>query len=263
MNRTIVLITFTISVLLGACGCQESQKTTGQTLKEKPLVKTIGLLPVERAKDYEYFDFDPVMAVGLGAIGASINMVSNANRIKLLTAALDAQEFDFAAEFTVSLKEKLSPLGFSVVDVNAVRKNPCKLLKDYEEVESNADAVFDVTGEFVGFYKRRWLGGEDYRPCLAIPVKLVDVETGEVLYSCLFKYGGEEKENKKFVRIDPDDTYVGKNFDKMMEDPENVTAGIRAGIQAITDRIAEDIQSHVKTPSEPEQAQSEPPRKDS
>ena len=235
------LLRFTVLLaaisVLAACG------TTQMAVKPEATanVQTIALIKVDEPVSYTAQDFgNPGMM--FGAVGGVVAGASTADATKTVHQVVVDANYDAGDHFTRLLKEKLSAAGYQVDIVAVRREKKHKLLENYDSVNTaGADAVLDVAIQSIGYATEHPMFSPHWRPASQVKVALIDVRTGETVYSEKFMYGYHNP-FMSGTDIEAPETYHFGSAKELFSDNEQLVSGIQHSVEAVTDQVQQNLQ---------------------
>jgi len=242
--KKVAAIAFLIPVIMITSGCGPEIELVNFDPLIRKNISTIGVVNIKEPPRYDYGDYDPWIASGLGAIAMA---GSNEIRANDLSQALKEKGFNFKNLLESNVKRSLQQAGYDIQFIEVPEKVNIKFLENYDNIRGgeNVDSYMDFKVNFVGVYHRNDTFDlfPPYVPHIDIQVRLIDAKTKDVQYSQMYLYGGNTMEDKKWVRINPDSKYVHQDFHKMKDQPDNIIECLNIGAEIISNKIVDVLKS--------------------
>ena len=226
---------FLALMILSGCasvGHQDYNAAASQNMKE------IGLISAGATNEHFVNIVNlPGNSFGLiGALAAAADMSSKSDRFN---KAVNPQKSDLLA----TLEQELSCLDrsgrFRVQRLSPQGVNPNKLLEDYSKLPRNVEAYLDIRLRKAGYLAI--YPDSPYVPSLMADAQLVDAKTQVVLYETHINYGEPWLQVENLIQLQGDHSHDYPNFDQLVNHPDAARDGLRAGAQAIGQRICQDL----------------------
>lgn len=178
----------------------------------------------------------PGMSFGLiGGLIAAADMQSKTNK---LTAAIDPKETRLQERFMAKLKARLASSGYEpvLVLVPKGRTPEQALAQAKQKAQGDAVVLVDVDAGY-------WAAGPstDYFPRMLARVKAVDARSDKTLYEDSISYGYAMPQMQT-VHLASEPQYRFNSIDVLVADPAKTREGWYAGIDAMVEQIAKDLQ---------------------
>jgi hypothetical protein len=224
----------TLLVALAGCAAAPKQALDQEAAKN---IRKIAVVEAREPVKYVALNFGhPGML--FGAIGGAIAGASMEDNGTKLTSALRAKEFGISKRLTDKTAETLAALGYEVVRVPDVREvKHDKIVLDYRNVHTDADAILNVTPTLVGYISTR--GFNDYVPALGVIVELVSRGKDEVnrLYQDRFM----EPSAGNWIHVPAPNNYRYSNVDELINQSVDAGARLLVGAELVGERLAKDL----------------------
>lgn len=175
-----------------------------------------------------------------GLVVAAMEGAETLSRVGKLNEMMEPLGLDFETEFETMLTTKLASSGYGDVQIVGGKRDKRGPLKAMPE--TTADAILDVHMTSFGMQKAQT--GQEWRPAAGVDVRLVSVETDEVLMENVISYNsGVTSAGAKegIVTLYPAATSTGYMKIKEM-DPAVVAEEIRAMLDDISDTVVSMLQ---------------------
>lgn len=201
-------------------------------------IKTIGIVKNVDPNGYMINDFaNPAFA--FGAIGALAAMDDATSEIGQFNQLLKKKKFKAGTLFNQKLANALKKSGYRVKFLNIKNKESLKFIEDYSRFPTKGmDAYLDMT--LTTGYATVNLFDNDYRPQIAVDVKLISAQSKEVLYSEQIMFGYHNP-FMSATDIDAPEQYFFDNFSVFISKPDQVVAGLKSGISIVADHIGQQL----------------------
>ena len=236
--RTFTTIAILLATVTGCAGTSRKALDVSEASNIRKIV--ILTIPEPPRITVHNMGSGAVLLGGVLAV-AIANGVSETHNTDPLTKLLLDQGFDFSKEMQQELKNQLGRMGYDVQLVEAQRKNPMGLLKDYSGYSSlNTDAILDVALGMNFGYANVNIMDNEFRPDIEIRTQLIAKQTGKVLYSEGFIYGYHNP-FMSATQIPAPKVFYFPNSDDLYTDKQRAVAGLRAGISAIAAALANQL----------------------
>lgn len=223
-------------VLLGGCATvsqQSFQKPTEQPFRRIALI-TIPEPPVYHATDWG----NPGMM--FGAVGGAVAGASVSAETKRFHELVSGKGLNSSAVLYETLEAQLTALGYEVVRADVAREKPFELLETYDGLaDYKVDAILDVViAPYGAGYSTVNLFDRKFRPDVRVRSKLVSQHTGKMLYSNVVMYGYHNP-FMSAVDLDAPQRFYFDDFDTLVAHSDDAVEGIRAGVIAAAEHIAQ------------------------
>jgi hypothetical protein len=110
---------------------------------------------------------------------------------------------------------------------------------DYSLVETDADAILDVSFVKVGYLSDA--GSSDYLPWLLVKARLLARKDKSTLYTHQFSYGAKLSSDEGIAHFQSAQKYTYGDFDTLMAQSTEAAEGLRMGIPLIATRLAAEL----------------------
>jgi hypothetical protein len=192
-------------------------------------IKKIALIPAPEPVEYVALTKNSQF----GLIGGIIAAVQSAENTGKMTEAMTRAEARLGAWLSDTLEARLRAQNIEIVRVAATREKPHELLKDYAQIDTDADAILDIVIRMVGYYRLEVF--DDFGPGMRVELRLVSPKTKQVILDDDPGYGLANNWSNKH-KYDP--KYVFANMDRLRERLVLAKEGMEQGSVPISDEIA-------------------------
>ncbi len=235
-----------VAFTLGACAPTFQLPLDKAAYKD---VKTVGLLPPAWDDEYRLVDQEDAAIALIGApfglagamVGvAAARIASEAAPFKTtqFTELMRMRNFKIVDEMQNGLNVELQNAGYLMKKINHPRE-VFNFLQDYEyqSLDRDVDAYLDwrVTAGYVLPFR-----GDYYFPVITCGVRLVEKNTGKIIYKNTIVYG-IERSDLDLVTIAGDKKYFFNDRDEIRKDPDKALEGLRMGISPIIRHVVQDV----------------------
>lgn len=223
-----------ITLVLLTTGCA-SKRT--DTLGQRPIVKTIAVLPVNDPEKFALENRNLVRA--LFPIAGLAGKLDSRDKAKVFTAMMLQEKKPFANNLAKAVVDALNAQGYQAFMLSGTRGGPDDPSRiAHTKLNDKADAVLRVSFDEIGVYSGDV--SSDYLPKISVDGRLFSTVDGKELYEQSLHYGVRARENVTWgVQADPKFSYP--TFEALIEQPAKIADGLDSGAQALGKRMAENI----------------------
>lgn len=230
----LAILLATITILSGCASFPKQQLDQSAVRK----IKKVAVVDAHEPPKYITLNFGhPGMifgAIGGGMAGA--DMEAKGTRF---TETIRGKGFNIATRLSEKVTENLSQNGYKVDRVPDTREEKDgKLILDYKAVKTDADAILNVTPTMVGYISTH--GFNSYIPAIGVIAEMVGKNGSDVIYREFFMYGWEPTAGQ-WVHVPAQTSYSFDSFQELIDQSTNAAAGLTAGADALSQRIAQDF----------------------
>lgn len=159
-----------------------------------------------------------------------------------LAAAMRERGFQFGRSMDDAVLDALAERGFVVMRVPDMREiKDGKPLFDYRRVDTDADAILNMTTAAVGYSSPSPLMVK-YGPLIAVNLELALKEGNQyrIIYRDRFFYSWSQV-GEVWVHLQASDTYTFQNLPTILSRGDLAVEGLRVGVKAIAEAVAREI----------------------
>jgi hypothetical protein len=224
-------------------GCVSSPKRQAFNAEANPDIRSIEVLQTRESEVQTFIVNNPGASFGL--IGGLIAEADRASKTNKLQAHLEAASFDHERVLADTLKAALEAEGYEVTmpsplvesEDDKAKRDAWGLRKVKPSGTTEANALLDINFGFVGYASAGAGDSAPYRPTVMLSARLLDAETGEVLFSEQVLYNNVFN-NRDAIIIEPDARFAYPDFDDLDAAGEASAEGMRLAIEAAALRMA-------------------------
>jgi len=228
-----ILLLLVVSILLNACGGVQKVVLKPESLQP---VKHITIIKNVNPDVYSATDAGNPSA-GLGLIGGIIIANSSAEKTKSLAQVIANSKFDFSAELTQKLIDKLQNQNYQVSTISVERPSSMELLQKYPNTQ-NTDAFLDITVMRVGYSTQNFLTSAHWRPSAQLLVGLVQSQTNETLFRDKIMYGLHSS-LLAGTDLDAPEKYNCSSADELFSNEKRVVDGLKGSAEVLAEYISD------------------------
>lgn len=182
-----------------------------------------------------------------GAIGGAIAGADMEAKGTQFTEAVRGKGFSIAGRLSEKITEYLRQNGYKVERVPDTRAEiDGKLVLDYKAINTDADAILNVTPTMVGYISTR--GFNSYAPAVGVIAEMVGKNGSDVLYREFFMYGWEPSAGQ-WIHVPAQSSYSFSGFQDLIDQSANAAAGLTAGADVLSQRLAQDFPKKLRSTS--------------
>jgi len=186
-------------------------------------IKKIALIPCPEPEKYAASTMQ----------GGMVWMMVNGDNADKFTEALARDPSKLPAMITDAVEANLRAQNIEVVRIAATREKPYLLLKDYSQIQTDADVILDVVISEAGYYRPAWIN--DLAPGVRIRAQLVSSATKQKIMDEHFAYG---RGHRFTGRYDFSSSYKFANLDSLREQLPRAKEGMEKGAEPIAAELA-------------------------
>jgi hypothetical protein len=224
-------------IVLAGCAAVPKQALDQDAARS---IRKIAVIEAREPVKYVVLNFGhPGMLFGaIGGAAAGAAMEANGTQF---TNALRDKGFGISKRLSDKAASTLAAVGYEVIRVPDVREvKDDKIVLDYRNVQTDADAILNVTPTMVGYISTR--GFNDYVPAVGVIVELVSKGKDQVnrLYQDRFMFGWEPSAGQ-WIHVAAPPAYRYSSFENLMSRSAEAGEGLLMGAELVSERLAKDL----------------------